>query len=54
VRVVETKKGQYKVLTTRPKLDNSVEIEKILANAPRNEQGQLLAPNGKVSKLTEQ
>jgi hypothetical protein len=42
------------VVVTRPKFDNSAEINKILENAPRNEQGQLLAPNGKVSKLTEQ
>jgi hypothetical protein len=30
------------------------EREKILRNAPRNSEGQLLAPNGKVSKLTEE
>ena len=29
------------------------EMKDILANAPRNKQGQLLAPNGKVSNLTE-
>jgi hypothetical protein len=30
------------------------EREEILRNAPRNSEGKLLAPNGKVSKLTEE
>jgi hypothetical protein len=34
--------------------DYIAEREEILRNAPRNSEGQLLAPNGKVSKLTEE
>ena len=37
-----------------PVLSYEAELQYILDTAPRNEQGQLLAPNGKVSKLTEQ
>lgn len=38
---------------TENNFSNVTEEEQILANAPRNSDGQLLAPNGRVSNLTE-
>jgi hypothetical protein len=58
IKIRETKDGQYQVLVTPPvylggDIRVEAEIDTILENAPRDEQGRLLAPNGKPSNLTE-
>lgn len=47
--------GNYVVTVAKPSNQEAIEkeIENILANAPRNSEGQLLAPNGKPTNLTE-
>lgn len=45
--------GKYTINVARPIFDNSKELESILKNALRNSEGELLAPNSKVSKFTE-
>lgn len=51
--IKETNDGKYQLLVSRPKMDYSEEGNQILKNAKRDEQGRLLAPNGKVSNLNE-
>ena len=47
--------GDYVIIVAEPINQEAIEkeIKGILANAPRNSEGQLLAPNGKPTKLTE-
>lgn len=56
VEITPLNKDAIVEITKRPtedNFDNWTEEDEILARAPRNEEGQLLAPNGKVSNLTE-
>ena len=48
-------KGNFVLRVTEPVTSSSInkEMQDILATAPRDSQGRLLAPNGKVSNLTE-
>ena len=56
VEIIPLNKDAIVEITKRPtedNFDNWTEEDEILARAPRNAEGQLLAPNGKVSNLTE-
>lgn len=56
VEITPLNKDAIVEITKRPtedNFDNWTEENEILARAPRNAEGQLLAPNGKVSNLTE-
>ena len=56
VEITPLNKEAIVEITKRPtedNFDNWTEEDEILAKAPRNAEGQLLAPNGKVSNLTE-
>lgn len=56
VEITPLNKEAIVEITKRPtedNFDNWTEEDEILAKAPRDEQGNLLAPNGKVSNLTE-
>ena len=56
VEITPLNKDAIVEITKRPtedNFDNWTEEDEILARAPRNAEGQLLAPNGKVSNLTE-
>lgn len=56
VEITPLNKEAIVEITKRPtedNFDNWTEEDEILAKAPRDEQGNLLAPNGKISNLTE-
>lgn len=55
ISIHRNSKGQYVARVTKPENREAYEkeLKRILDNAPRNEQGQLLAPNGKPTKLSE-
>ena len=51
VSIIEKKNGTYDLVVGDPSLE--AQYKSILAKAPRNAEGNLLAPNGKKSNLTE-
>ena len=55
ISIHRNNEGNYVARVTKPENREAYEkeIKRILDNAPRNEQGQLLAPNGKPTKLSE-
>lgn len=55
ISIHRNNEGQYVARVTKPenRAAYEKELKRILDNAPRNEQGQLLAPNGKPTKLSE-
>lgn len=56
VEITPLNKDAIVEITKRPtedNFDNWTEEDEILARAPRNAEGQLLAPNGRISNLTE-
>lgn len=55
ISIYRNNEGQYVARVTKPENREAYEkeLKRILDNAPRNEQGQLLAPNGKPTKLSE-
>lgn len=54
VAMFKNQDGKYEIKIVEPVSESYVkEIQDILANAPRNAEGKLLAPNGQVSNLTE-
>ena len=55
ISIHRNNEGQYVANVTKPENREAYEkeLKRILDNAPRNKQGQLLAPNGKPTKLSE-
>lgn len=55
ISIHRNNEGQYVAKVTKPENIEAYEkeLKRILDNAPRNKQGQLLAPNGKPTKLSE-
>lgn len=55
ISIHRNNEGNYVATVTKPENREAYEkeIKRILDNAPRNEKGQLLAPNGKPTKLSE-
>lgn len=55
ISIHRNNEGNYVATVTKPENREAYEkeIKRILDNAPRNKQGQLLAPNGKPTKLSE-
>lgn len=55
IKMYSTYDGKYKVTVAKPYTESYIkEVKRILENAPRNSKGQLLAPNGNPTNLTEQ
>lgn len=55
ISIHRNNEGQYVASVTRPENREAYEkeLKSVLDNAPRNKEGKLLAPNGKLSKLSE-